>query len=595
MTDKVDVDGRGVLLPAGIDDPLDVLVEGHRVWSFSPGRDGAVKGGNVRVPWHPALRRYLHGVGHVVVRRHVGEEVLFDAEVGFDESTDRVSVTDESGFQLAVDKGGRMQRTFAKTDAGTKELIVEAVQRVQHDLREECGLEAFLAFGCLLGAVRDGHMIGHDSDADLAYLSAQTHPFDVIRENHAAAQRMRELGWQVVRMSEADFKVWVDLADGRRCGIDVFGGFHVDDTFYLMPNVSGRLDRSSLLPVAPITLEGREVLGPARPEDLLAVTYGAGWRVPDPSFKFEPSPATTRRTNGWMRGRRTNLRHWHEFYKRGAAKGLPREHSSFAAWVAERIEPGTPVVDVGAGNGRDAVWFASKGHPATVLEPAANGMRLARQNAARHHVSLDHLGINFNEVRTPLLVAAGLARRERVPHLHARFLLDALTHHARHAFWRFAAVVQRSGGLTFLEFRTSASTGEPTTYPDHFRQHLQPDEVVAEIRRYGGTVVEREQGRGRAVLGREDPDVCRLVVRWGGPRAAEPEEHPKGYEARLRVLSREVQESRHQHQRLVDLLELVTGTLVPACDPDDPRLVELLARLRALLPAVGPDAGPASA
>src|SRR6185503_10409224 len=98
--------------------------------------------------------------------------------------------------------------------------------------------------------VRSGHMIGHDSDADLSYLSAYTHPFDIIRENQRAAARMKELGWHLVRMSEADFKVWVDLADGRRCGIDVFGGFHVDGVFHMMPNVRGELDRSSLVPVS---------------------------------------------------------------------------------------------------------------------------------------------------------------------------------------------------------------------------------------------------------------------------------------------------------------------------------------------------------
>ena len=43
-----------------------------------------------------------------------------------------------------------------------------------HDLTEECGLDTYLMYGCLLGAIRDGHMIGHDSDADVAYLSAST-------------------------------------------------------------------------------------------------------------------------------------------------------------------------------------------------------------------------------------------------------------------------------------------------------------------------------------------------------------------------------------------------------------------------------------
>ena len=521
MNEQVRVNDRGVNLPLAVVDPLDVLLEGHRVWSFSPDRDGKATAADRFVPWHPALRRFLDGAAHVVVRTHVGERSLFDGEVSFGTSPERLSVTDAAGYPLAVDKGGRMQRSFAETDGNTKHLIVEAVARVLHDLREECGLEAFLSFGCLLGAVRSGHMIGHDSDADLSYLSAYTHPFDIIRENQRAAQRMKELGWHLVRMSEADFKVWVDLADGRRCGIDVFGGFHVDGVFHMMPNVRGELDRSSLVPVSSIVLEGTELAAPARPEDLLALTYGAGWRVPDPSFKFTPAGATTRRTNGWMRGRRNNLRHWHDFYKPGAARPpLPTEPSSFAAWVAERIEPGSRVVDVGAGNGRDAVWFVQQGHPVVATEAATNALRVIRARAADEHVKVTRDLVNFNEVRSPLLVAAALARTEEPPHLHVRFLLDSLSAVARQSFWRFASVVQRRGGLTFLEFRVGDHGS--TTYPEHFRATLDADELVDEITTYGGSVVEREQGRGRAVLGDEDPEICRLVVRWGGARRPRP-------------------------------------------------------------------------
>jgi hypothetical protein len=583
VNEQVRVDDRGVNLPLAVVDPLDVLLEGHRVWSFNPDRDGKATAADRFVPWHPALRRFLDGAAHVVVRTHVGERSLFDGEVSFGTSPDRVSITDAAGYPLAVDKGGRMQRSFAETDGNTKHLIVEAVARVLHDLREECGLEAFLSFGCLLGAVRSGHMIGHDSDADLSYLSAYTHPFDIIRENQRAAARMKELGWHLVRMSEADFKVWVDLADGRRCGIDVFGGFHVDGVFHMMPNVRGELDRSSLVPVSSIVLEGTELAAPARPEDLLALTYGAGWRVPDPSFKFTPAGATTRRTNGWMRGRRNNLRHWHDFYKPGAARPpLPTAPSSFAAWVGERIEPGSRVVDVGAGNGRDAVWFVQQGHPVVATEAATNAMRLIRARAADEHVTVTRDLVNFNEVRSPLLVAAALARTEEPPHLHVRFLLDSLSAVARQAFWRFASVVQRRGGLTFLEFRVGDHGA--TTYPEHFRATLDADELVEEITTYGGTVVEREQGRGRAVLGKEDPEVCRLVVRWGGPRRPAPERKARTPKQRLEAVQRDLHQTRQANQRLSDLLDIVTDVLVPATDPTDPRLVAALARLRELLP-----------
>ena len=188
-----------------------------------------------------------------------------------------------------------------------------------------------------------------------------------------------------------------------------------------------------------------------------------------------------------MRGRRTNLRHWHDFYKPEASRDLPSGPSDFAHWVGERIEPGSRVVDVGAGNGRDALWFAEQGHPVTALDAAVNGMRRLRMRAARKRLPVERRMVNFNEVRTPLVVAAELARLPEERHLHARFLLDALSGQARQAFWRFAAVTQRTGGRTFLEFRTSASRGEATTYPAHFRQHLDPDAVVAEIEQYGGT------------------------------------------------------------------------------------------------------------
>ena len=45
---------------------------------------------------------------------------------------------------------------------------------------EEAGVRPFLAYGTLLGAVRQGDFIGHDSDADLGYVSEHDHPVDAV-------------------------------------------------------------------------------------------------------------------------------------------------------------------------------------------------------------------------------------------------------------------------------------------------------------------------------------------------------------------------------------------------------------------------------
>ena len=106
MNEQVRVDTRGVSVPERIVDPLDVLLDGHRVWSFNPERDGKLTSEGRTVAWHPALKPYLRGVARVVVRPHVGEQVLFDEEVGFG-SVDRSGQRHRRGGLPARGRQGR--------------------------------------------------------------------------------------------------------------------------------------------------------------------------------------------------------------------------------------------------------------------------------------------------------------------------------------------------------------------------------------------------------------------------------------------------------------------------------------------------------
>ena len=514
MRSDVGVDGAGVNIPVDLVGPVDVLFDDNRVWSFNPARDSDVRRGRRIVPWPKALKTFLDGSTRAVVRAHGTGETYFDGEVQLGTGDARISVTDRNDNPLAVDKGGRLQRTFSKTDDTMRELIMDAVEQVLDDLRTVCGLEAYLCYGCLLGAVRDGHMIGHDSDADLSYYSHHTHPYDIIRENRAAELKMRERGWTIIRMSAADFKVWVKLPDGRRCGIDVFTSFHIDGYFHLMATKRGPLDRSAVLPLSTVTLEGREILAPADPEAYLAWTYGPDWRIPDPSFNFDHPRSSVRRMSAWWRGSRNHLKYWTDFYKSGRSSRVPSAPSKFARWVGERIESGDQILDVGAGTGRDAIWFAKRGHQVTAFDfSPASRFVLARQ-ARRKRVTVARRHLNLNDLKSTLIVGARLAQRREPRHVYARFLLDSVEKPARHEFFRFASMVQRSGGLTFLEFRTPASAHERTTFGHHFRQFLDPSLVVSEIEERGGTVVHQEVGRDLAPLAKENPQVCRIIVRW---------------------------------------------------------------------------------
>src|ERR1700709_1912510 len=99
-------------------------------------------------------------------------------------------------------------------------------------------------------------MIDHDSDPDLAYLSAYTHPADIMRESFRMERELRKLGWKVLRMSGADLKLFLPLPDGRVVHIDIFGAFHVGDTFYQLGGRSGTLPREAPTPAPTLAPEG---------------------------------------------------------------------------------------------------------------------------------------------------------------------------------------------------------------------------------------------------------------------------------------------------------------------------------------------------
>ncbi|MGI9156755.1 MAG: hypothetical protein ACR2FG_08975, partial [Marmoricola sp.] len=300
------VDGAGISLSTADEVVLDVTFEGRRIWSFWLLRDSAeVRTGSGRgerrIDWPSSLHRFLDGETRLGVVEHLSGRVVYDEHTRFGAGTGRIAIVNEAGNPLGIDKSGRMAQTF---DTRTSEHVAPLLDSIEEVLRAlaEAGVEAFPAYGTLLGAVREGRLIGHDSDADLGYVSRHQHPYDVIRESFAIQRRLAAAGYPITRYSGAAFKVDVVEGDGSVRGLDVFGGFLSEDHLYLMGEVGQSFRREWIFPLGSCTLEGRTLPAPAEPGRMLAAMYGEGWQVPDPAFCFETPGSTVRRLNGWFRG-----------------------------------------------------------------------------------------------------------------------------------------------------------------------------------------------------------------------------------------------------------------------------------------------------
>lgn len=132
----------------------------------------------------------------------------------------------------------------------------------------ECGVEFQLAFGSLLGAVREHDFIDHDEDIDLAFL-------DEDRDKVLAAMpRLYDAGFKVCRYDRRDL-----VSIMRK-------GEYIDLYFYRPYGDGLRICSGSLLIenhlVNSTTLDfkGDTYNIPARWEEYLVGVYGKDWRTP---------------------------------------------------------------------------------------------------------------------------------------------------------------------------------------------------------------------------------------------------------------------------------------------------------------------------
>ena len=509
------VEDRRIVLPADLTpgDTYDVLLNDLHVWSFTPERDAKRVATGTAVRWPQALHRYLEGHATVVLRHHVSQEVLGTAEHAFGGRTDvEVRVVDKSGQPLILDKYNRLIRPLDAEGSETLDHLMDQVVDLLAALNDQAGVPAFVSYGTLLGAARSGELIGHDNDVDLTYVSLATTPVDVIREAYRVERALKDAGFVVRRGSAARLNVRLPQADGTLRFVDVFTAHWVEGVLYTPQDTGFRLPVSTILPLTTLTLHGREVPAPADYERLLAETYGPSWRVPDPSFKYETPRWLSRRIGGWFGGLRAHRKPWDAFYA-GPGKKLTREPSPFARWVQQRDPSTRALLDVGAGNCRDSLFFARQGRAVTALDFSMGVLERTVRDAGPDDPTIATTSVNLNDTREVLALGTELSRREEATDVYCRLTLDAVEPTGRENILRLASMALRREGHLYLEFRTQRDRLTDHHF-DMPRKFLSPRTVVKEIEARGGRVVHRESGRGRAQFEGENPYVCRIVASW---------------------------------------------------------------------------------
>lgn len=504
----VRVDDAGILLPGDFSGSADVVFDGRRVWSFSVDAPSAEP---VTVPWPKRMKRMLDG--RVEVRIVADDREIFAGERQFGTSSERLRFVDGQGRPIMVDKWGLIQRPFEGRAPGVVDAMVDKVVEILAVLRDECGFEGWISFGTLLGAARNGRAIGHDSDIDLCFLSTADTPAGMAADLWRIARALRRAGMRVSHATGSFVTVKFRGPDGGSASIDVYTTFFLDGLLYETATVRAPVPREALLPLRDIEFEGRMLPAPADPAALLEVSYGPGWKVPDPSFQHQPGPETVRRFHGWFGSLMRARRDWrHANATAAAAEPTPSE---FADWVTARLAPETIVVEVGTGGGADLIRYAEAGHPVVGLDYA---LPASLTHAVERFADVRLAALNLYDRRDVLVRGARLARRTGPRAVTAYRLLETLEPDGRDAFWLLLAMTMRGGGRAYVGGVTrdraaglvwSQQHGAGRVYP------FSPAGVEDPVRAAGGRIVERTGfDRAERALRGGAAAEWRMIVEW---------------------------------------------------------------------------------
>ncbi|SHG22823.1 Methyltransferase domain-containing protein [Jatrophihabitans endophyticus] len=404
-------------------------------------------------------------------------------------------------------QGGRLQLS-KKLDTEWQDTVMGLYERVRQVLHRAYGYDVFFVYGTLLGAVREGSVIGHDVDFDCAFVSRHS-------EGPLAAAEMRDIGLLLVDEGfDVDCRrtaLHLHDADDPKVRIDLFHLYFDENDRLAAPfGVAGTnvITRDEWTGMTEIDFCGGRGLVPSVAEKFAEHLYGASWRLPKPGFEWNRE-RTDRARAGILPFDYTTTVLWENAYAHRPAQAEPT--SFFTAVTGRDDLPGT-VVDIGSGDGRDTVAFAATGRRVLGLDRSPRGVALAAARADAGTAEFARCDIQDDaELRAALTTF--LAATDGPTLFYFRFLVHAITTRAEQTLLHVLGEVSRPGDVVAAEFRTDLDTTLPKAFGNHVRRFVPAAAFDGRLTAAGFDTIDVTDGVGLAPFGKEDPQLHRVLAR----------------------------------------------------------------------------------
>lgn len=204
-----------------------------------------------------------------------------------------------------------------------------------------------------------------------------------------------------------------------------------------------------------------------------------------------------------------NKDHWDQFYQSRIVDSAP---SLFSHYVVNEYPGRRTIVEVGCGDGRDALWFGAHGLRVIGFDSSSHAIARcidrARSPILQCHFQVLDVG---HESLTKALELYDIIPKETL--IYARFFLHAINDAEEQAFLGEIAPLVRAGARFCVEARSVEDEDLPKVEPSHFRRFISLPGLETRCRALGMRLERSQTGKGLAPYRHEDPVILRAVFR----------------------------------------------------------------------------------
>lgn len=202
-----------------------------------------------------------------------------------------------------------------------------------------------------------------------------------------------------------------------------------------------------------------------------------------------------------------NTDYWNQYYQNKVCSTQP---SPFAQYISTLVEPGKTLVDLGCGNGRDAIYFAGLGLNVVAMDLSDSAIHMLEEQQAPN---------------ARFLCGDFISHPAHQPgaydYAYSRFTIHAINQKQESLLLQTMFQALRPGGKFFIEVRSVHDPlygkGQPVErnaffYDNHYRRFIVLNELTKSLEQYGFRVEYAKEQTGFAPYGNDDPPVIRVVA-----------------------------------------------------------------------------------